>query len=355
MILTLQFLLQVLGIVGLVGYFSYRSGEESINEIAHQLIDATAKTTEQELDRFFGNAHLVLETNQSLLKRQRLDAQNFADLEAHFFDMIKLYPEFTAMAFYTPQSQVIGVVIDRVGILTAPGTIATTEKLDVGLGTSHFYRLNDQGERIEHLFEVDHDPTERSWYGQAVESNQLDWTPIMALVTAPLGGILAFRSVQNEGQLQGVLAITLIINDISEFLRSLRLSPQSQVFIIEKSGNLVATSTEENVAPVTTVDGTNILTRLPAIESENPLTQATANALLAQAMPTETDQSWSFQFSAAVSGLENRQIFRGVGDPQRYFVNVTPYQNGTTLDWQIITVVPESDFMGAIYANLRRT
>jgi hypothetical protein len=38
-----------------------------------------------------------------------------------------------------------------------------------------------------------------------------------------------------------------------------------------------------------------------------------------------------------------------------YFLQVTPHQDDHGLDWLIVTVVPESDFMARVYADVRRT
>ena len=39
----------------------------------------------------------------------------------------------------------------------------------------------------------------------------------------------------------------------------------------------------------------------------------------------------------------------------RYFVHAAPLQDGRGLDWLIFVVVPETDFMGPVYANVRTT
>lgn len=118
---------------------------------------------------------------------------------------------------------------------------------------------------------------------------------------------------------------------------------------------MVATSTPEIVAPIIHKGNRHILTRLAATESQNPLTQAVAQALLTQKQAWQSGQFFDFQFTAAVPDIEHQGWLKQKGDRQRYFVNVTPYQNGKGIDWQIISVVPESDFMAAIYTNLRRT
>ncbi|WP_017307209.1 response regulator [Spirulina subsalsa] len=364
LILTLQFVIQMLVVVGLVGYFSYRSGQEVVGELAHEWMNTTANKIQAELDQFLGDALLLLATNQGLIERQQLNPDDFRELETHFLQTLKLYPGLTAMSFYNPQSQMIGVANDRSGLLTTPETMIVLEKAEPGLSEGRFYRLSEEGERLDLIRRIPNwNPTQRSWYAQALQQDQPDWTGISALAVAPLPAILGVNSIKQGGEIRGVITITLILNDINQFLAELDLSPQGQVFILETTGELVATSTTEIVAPITRQDNQNVLTRLGVTESQNPLTQAVGEALLTQERERASGQPFNFQFTASVPGVEHRGVFKGNrlavasgnGNRQRFFVNVTPYQNGQNLNWQIVSVIPESDLMGAIYANLRRT
>ncbi len=355
-ILTLQFLLQVLGIVGLVGYFSYRSGQSVVENLANQLMNTTAEKTYSQLDDFLGDAPLILATYGDLMERDKLEVDDFAELETLFFKTLQLYPGLTAISFYNPQSQAIGIARDTHGVISSPNTMLALEKQGVGSGEAKFYRLNDEGDRLDLVLEVPQwNPVGLSWYQMATEKDQPQWSPIVPLVVSPVPAIVAVQPIKKGKELQGVINITLMLHDINQFLSQLNLSPQGQVLIIEKTGELVATSTPEVVAPIIREGNEHILNRLAATESKNPLTKAVGQALLTQQQTLQPGQFLNFQFTAAVPDIEHQGWFKQKGDRQRYFVNVTPYQNGKGIDWQIISVVPESDFMGAIYANLRRT
>ena len=52
--------------------------------------------------------------------------------------------------------------------------------------------------------------------------------------------------------------------------------------------------------------------------------------------------------------VKNSQFLRP-SLPQNPFVKVTPYRQGKGLDWLVVTVVPESEFMADIQANINRT
>jgi CHASE1-domain containing sensor protein len=59
-LLIVPFVLQVLGITGLVGYLSYRSGQAAIKNLADQLIDQTAHRVHDRLTDYLETASAPL-------------------------------------------------------------------------------------------------------------------------------------------------------------------------------------------------------------------------------------------------------------------------------------------------------
>jgi sensor histidine kinase YesM len=80
---------------------------------------------------------------------------------------------------------------------------------------------------------------------------------------------------RETGELRGVLAIDLTLEQISDFLRSLKISESGQAFIIEQSGEIIASSAPE-LPFVSTQQGRK---RLNATSSSNPLIKSAAQHL----------------------------------------------------------------------------
>ena len=125
---------------------------------------------------------------------------------------------------------------------------------------------------------------------------------------------------------------------ISTFLARLHFSPSGQTFIMDRSGNLVATSTLETAfvkqakqqpAPLLAVNSLDIRTRDIARQIAN--------------------RFGNFRT------LQTAQQFTLTSKNDRQFVRVTPCRNARSLDWLIVVVVSESDFITRIQANTRNT
>lgn len=135
----------------------------------------------------------------------------------------------------------------------------------------------------------------------------------------------------------GVLSIDHLLSQISDFLNNLKVSKSSKVFILERNGLLVASSASE--LPYATVQGK--AQRLNTISSQDPLIQATAQYL--------QTQFGNFQVIKDTQEIE----FNLKGE--RQFVQVTPWRDELGIDWLVVVVVPETDFMDRINANNRTT
>ncbi|MEG3928880.1 MULTISPECIES: ATP-binding protein [unclassified Microcoleus] len=125
---------------------------------------------------------------------------------------------------------------------------------------------------------------------------------------------------------------------INTFLARLQFSASGQAFIMDRSGNLIATSTLETPLVTQTTKQT---TPLLATNSKDAPTRDIARQLANRFGNFRTLQT-SEKLTLASKG-------------DRQFVRVTPYRDFRGLDWLIVVVVPESDFMARIQANTRNT
>lgn len=153
----------------------------------------------------------------------------------------------------------------------------------------------------------------------------------------PIGQEAVQPIYNNQGELTAVFAVDLSLSAIGEFLQSLDIGKTGQIFIIERNGLLVASSTDD--PPF--LSETEQKKRLTAWESENPLARKTALFL-------------HNRFSD-LNQITRPQHLEFTLEGKRQIVQVTPYSDEFGLDWLIVVVIPEADFMGQIHRNTRNT
>lgn len=131
-------------------------------------------------------------------------------------------------------------------------------------------------------------------------------------------------------ELNSLLANTNQTNvDVSPFLRSLKYSQKGRIFVIQRSGLLVGTSTSETSFLI--VEGKP--QRLNIAESKDGLSQLTAAYLLKK----------YGRFNAIQGNAHLEAVFGG----EDHFIHVQNWRNSDGLDWLIVIVMPMSRFTGS--------
>jgi len=72
-VLIVPFVLQTVFAVGLVGYLSFRNGQQAINDLAVRLEKETSKHIQQKLDSYLFVPHQINQINSKAIELELLD------------------------------------------------------------------------------------------------------------------------------------------------------------------------------------------------------------------------------------------------------------------------------------------
>jgi WD40 repeat protein/signal transduction histidine kinase/DNA-binding response OmpR family regulator len=333
-VVIVPFVFQIFTVVGLVGCLSYKNGQRAINDVATQLLNEVTARVEQNLEAYLAIPHQVNQINAAAISLNQLNLRDSSRLERHFWQQIQIFESLTFAGLGLEQKNNLGAERLDDGTIT----IRTSTK-----DTGHIFRTystNQHGDRQKLLDSIPFDPRTRPWYKAAVTAKRETWSeiyPNTAGITAYLGASKPFYNKQ--GRLQGVLLTNINLSQIGGFLRSLTIGKNGQVFIIERSGMLVATSTGEK--PYHTLNKKYGTQRVKATNSKNALTRSTAQYLASNSKYNKQTQK-SQQLKYNVKG-------------KQHFVQLKSFHDEFGLDWQIVVVVPETDFIGQMKSNTRTT
>ncbi|MDJ1180867.1 ATP-binding protein [Roseofilum sp. BLCC_M91] len=333
LLLIVPFVVQIVLVVGLTGWFSVRYGKKAVNEVAMQLRSEVSQRIDQKLSEYLSIPHQVNYITLDAVELGYLQIKNFPQLQKHFLQQLQRFDRIDSVFFGSEQNEFIGI---------ARGTEDQRQLMRAGEATGgsiQFHLLNEQDRPIKLLNETPNFPIrDRPWYKVAVQSQQEVWGPIFTYHAYPRMAIPASVAIRDDaGNLIGVLGNNFFLTQISEFLATLKIGKSGQTFIVERSGELVASSTLPQ--PFAIKNG--VAQRIHASKCQDPIIQATTAHLL--------DTLGSFD------RIQQTQKLDFYIQKQRQFVQVMPYQDSYGLDWLIVVVVPEADFMGQIEANTRNT
>jgi diguanylate cyclase (GGDEF)-like protein len=348
-LLILPFFIQVCGVSGLIGYLSYTSGQQAIWNLADQLMSQAVEGVQDHLDTHVDLPAQLLTLNALAAQQGNLNLEDTVQLEKQFWQQVSTFEALTDLTFTSATGQYTAVGRDKKGYFTEAGSIfsATGDQ-----GQRQSFLTDPSGQRTKLVHSLPNwDGRSRPWYQHAIERdpNTLSWAAIFPRAGQTLTAMKMTIPVHQQGEFVGVLGSNIILSDINSFLSQLKFSPNGQIFVIERSGHLVATSTDEN-GFVETVDGETSV-RLVAMKSQDWLTRRTTQTLLQQTPDlTKIQHSQSFEFIARPPATNQQSHHR-----RRYYTQVVPWGDQYGLDWLIVVAVPETDFMGEIYQNIQRT
>lgn len=330
LVLVIPFVLQIFAAVGLTGWLSSRQGQKAVNHLATQLMQEISLRIEQRIAVFARTPHLFLQINEAAVRTGNLDLGDFETLERYFWHQVQLNEFVTSFYFgsETGDFMMLNIQDDRL-LYVRDEFSAPLRKI---------YRLDDRGDRLELVQTAEYDPRERPWYKAAVRVGEPTWSPIYLFAASPVLGITPVFPIYSEtGTLRGVLAVDFTLSQISDFLGDLEISQSGEAFIIERSGEIVASSATEQPF-VTTEAGRK---RLLAIDSSNPLIHSTAKYLQ--------------QRFGSFNQIDRQQLLIASFEGKRRFVQVSSIEDGRGLEWLMVVVIPEADFTEQIYAHTRIT
>jgi len=333
-LLIVPFILQIFTVVGVVGYFSLRNGQQAVNDLAYQLMDKVNRLVTQHLDSYLSTPQEINQLNIDAIQLGILDLQNFDTAGHYLWKQMQVYDvSYIGYALTTGELVASGRYLDGRGV-TIDELSSRTQ------GKAYTYATDNQGDRTRVLRVYDnYQPLTESWYTYAVKAGKPVWSPVYTW-NDPAGHLLitASHPIYNQNnKLIGVFGADFLLTKISHFLRSLDISPSAKIFIIEHDGKLIASSSTEK--PFTLLQGK--AQRLNVLQSQDALIQTTAKYLYNEFSSFATiniSQELSFQH-----------------DNERHFVRVTPWKDTLGLDWLVVVVVPESDFMAQINENTKIT
>lgn len=334
-VLIVPFLVQIFAAVGLVGWFSFRNGQQAIATLAQTLQTEIGARIEDRLTGYTNAPATVNQMNQDLVQAQHLDVADLPDLGQHFLQQLFWFPDVTYISWGNAQGEFVGAFREPDGQLIIALADRTMQ------GDIIRYRSDRQGNILKELSRTpDYDPRSRPWYQTAANEQKAAWiSPYPWYVENILGTdlVLPLYDEADATQLQGVFATTFSLEAMGDFLASLQIGQSGQAFMFERSGELLGTSTDELLAIGSGAETHRALVQ----ESKNPLIRQVAAHLQGKFGSFEAIEQ-TYQDKIAIAG-------------QPHFLQVTAFQDEAGLDWLIAIVIPKADFMAQINANTRNT
>lgn len=332
-VLVVPFILQIVGVVGLTGWLAWLNSQQAVNHLGAQLRDQVGKQVQTYLSHYLERPDSINHFNEQAVRLGQIKLEDSAEVERYLWNQIQLFPSVSFIQFGTETGEFIGVErVESNQLNIAISGKATGSVFSV-------YATDGNGNRNRLVRSTpNYDPRKRPWYVSPAREGGSAWSPIyVGYGTQKLTIAKGLPFYSESKKLLGVTAVDLSLAQIDEFLQEIKIGKTGRVFLLERSGDLIADSSPEK--PFDIVNG-----EVRRIAAKN-----SPNYLLKSAFHNLTEK---------VGDLKNLKVARGSDlwvNGDRILWQAIPFQDGKGIDWLILIAVPASDFTQEIDNNNRST
>lgn len=340
--LVLPFLVEIIATVGLVGWLSFRSGQEAVRDLATQLRNEVGARVSDRVQSYVSMPPLVNQVNVNAMDLGMIsfkDSQSMTAATPYFWRQVLTYPNIGFVGFANRDGQYLRVGwINRLSQSEKP---QIAQQLIPGGGSLNYYNIDSSGRPTQLAkSQPNYDVRQRPFYQVVVKKGKASWSEIFINFANPTLQINASTPYYDRnGNLLGILTSQMGLGQIRDFLQTIKIGKTGQVFIVEPNGKLVATSLRDQ--PLWLERSPQKLERVRAIDSSNPLLKSSLSFL--------------YETFGDLTHIDRTHQLEFMLEGQRQFLQAVPLKDRYGLNWLIVIAVPESDFMAQIDRNIRNT
>jgi signal transduction histidine kinase len=355
LLLIVPFLLQIFAIVGLVGYLSFRNGQKAVHHLVNQLFDRASDQVSDHLDTYTLIPVKLAEINQDAIANGELDLGDLISSGRYFWRQAKSFPYISSIGYVLEDGR-------EIGSTQLPGGQDFVIYEGKG-GVVREYEADATGKPGKLLQSYDYNGADSSWYRDTIAQNKLLWGEIefteledITFTESPSQQSLAFNyekmpdgsvyyvaagvviPIYDQTQKPiGVSYVDITLKNLSQYLQSLNISSNGNIWLMERDGELLGSSISSQLI----YKEQDEVKRYTAFNYPNATMQAVSKALQRQ-----------FQ---TLQEIRTPQTLSLTINHQPQYVRVMPWRDSHDLDLLVVITIPEADFMAQINANTRTT
>lgn len=326
---VITFIILLLVLTCVIGSILCSSWRGSINKTMSGLSDHINQDTTENIGAFLQAADNMNEVNGKLIEN---GVVNMADEEARnrFFVNVLSSCDMSSCGEYVYSFSYATVNGEYYGARRNENGILEIIKNDVGTGGESWYYSVNSGLTVGALAvnAGKFDPRTRDWYKAAADSGKPSFSPVYKhFVMDDLTVSTARPVYDGNGELRGVLQVSMLLSDIRDELDKIVDCYAGSAFIVEKNtGYLIANSVGAKNFTVS-ADGTVERTTLNRWDA-SPIQEAYRQYC-----------------------VSSNTAFAIKGENARQFIKIREYAR-TGLDWLVISAVPEGLLTDTLNRNI---
>jgi len=300
----------------------WRTAQQVSQTLANTINDQIVSAVGDELQSITSEAKSAFAAVRTLLVEKVIDTGDASKRQFLFLSQLQAQPTISWVAFGYPD-----------GSFSAAHKLGESaiEMLDITSGEKRLRaeRYDYAGMDVKfgerRFADTNYSITSQKWYSDSVQSDDADW---FTLTTHPGGerpAVALAGAIDVDQKRMGVLAIIIELTRVSNFLSQLTVGKSAGAFILDREGNAVA-------SPDADAD------ELTPLKTNHPLFPVAVAAIRQAGSAYDHDKGEAFHTEVARDGKGYEVVLTPISFP----------------GWSLVTVVPESEFLGPVQDTIRK-
>jgi adenylate cyclase len=300
----------------------WRTARQTSQTLADTINDQIVSSVGDELQSITTEARSAFIAMRTLFAGKVLDTSEAEKREFVFLSQLQSQPTISWVAFGWPDRSFFAA--HRLGDVAI-------EMLDIAGGEPKLrierygYAGADVVFKDRRFEDSTYSVTDQQWYREANESNGARWFTLTTLPDGDRPAVALAGPIDVDHKRAGVLAIMIELTRVSNFLSQLTVGKSAGAFILDRSGTAIA-------APDPGADELNPL------KTNHPLFPIAVDAIRQAGNRYDTDKGEAFHTRVTRDGKSYEAVLTPISFP----------------GWSLVTVVPESEFLGPVEATIRK-
>jgi adenylate cyclase len=299
----------------------WRTAQQVSQTLADTINDQIVSAVGDELQSITSEARSSMMAVRTLLAEKVFEARDAGKREVVFLSQLRSQPTISWVAFGWPDGAFVA------GHKLGDGVIEMLEIIgDRKIRINRYEYVTDnrrlKASRVE---DTKYSVTDQEWFRVPFETNDEHWSTFR---THPGGERLAAAfsaPIDIDQKPAGVIAIIIELTRVSNFLSQLTVGKSAGAFILERNGDVVA-APDPNANEVM------------ALKTDHPLFPVAVEAIQTAGSAYDPGEGQPFHTTVNRDGKAYQAVLTPISFP----------------GWSLVTVVPESEFLGPVQMTIRK-
>lgn len=309
--------LLVITVLPIVSYNYYRN-TSIILDAGEDLMDQITKNVIEKTTNFLLPAAMVVEISARLVKMGVLKCPDHRQLELYTAGVLKSYPQMCMLFLGDEQGNYLRSWLKPDGAIEMRNI---QRQLSPPRDVIKHCDAECQALRTEISKKIEYDPRVRPWYKGVQKTRTSFWTDLYILFRNKKPAVTAaYPLLDSQGNLRGVWGTDIELEEISNFLKSLKIGKSGLAFIVNEKNELVAYPDASRI-----------------VKEEN--------GKLRPVKVTELGiPSITAAFNQYIKTGRHKFVVETQGE--RYLASFQDFPPSFAAPWKVAVVAPEDDFVG---------